>query len=274
MHGLGNDFVVVDLRDADDALRAAALDPARVRALSDRHTGIGFDQWLTIHAATGPADADYRILNADGTEVGQCGNGARCIAAWLADRGGVGDRRAIRLGSAGGEVTAHVDDDGSVTTTLPTPRFEPRDIPLSVRNAAARYPLAFDGATLEFAALSVGNPHCVIFVDDVDATPLARIADAVDASGLFPKGVNVGVAEVCGAQALKLRVRERGVGETRACGTGAAAAAVAGIRDAHVTGPVSVRLPGGTLVVDWRPPDGGVRITGPATTAFEGFVTL
>lgn len=275
MHGLGNDFVVVDLRGAHAATAAAARNPDRIRALADRRTGIGFDQWLTIEPAAGDAHADYRILNADGSEVGQCGNGARCIAAWLAAHDAIGAGESISLGSAGGPVSASIAADGAVTTTLAPPRFDPKAVPFRATAEAAHYALELDGETLSFAALSVGNPHCVVYTDgDIDGVPLARIADTVDEDGRFTRGVNVGVAIVTGPDAIDLRVRERGVGETRACGTGAAAAAVVGVRDGHVSAPVTVRLPGGVLVVDWRRPGGDIRITGPAATVFEGFVTL
>lgn len=275
MHGLGNDFVVVDLRGRDAATAAAARNGRRIRELADRRTGIGFDQWLAIVPPAGDAYADYEVFNADGSEVGQCGNGARCIAAWLGVHDGLDAGTDIALGSAGGTVSARIAADGAVSTTLPPPRFDPAAVPIAEEAEAAHYTLGFDGRSLSFAALSVGNPHCVIYTgDDIASVPLVRIADAVDADGRFTRGVNVGVATVTGPAAIDLRVRERGVGETRACGTGAAAAAVVGVRDGHVSAPVSVRLPGGVLVVDWRAPGGEIRITGPAATVFEGFVTL
>ena len=275
MHGLGNDFVIVDLRGVDAETAAAARDGDRIRALADRRTGIGFDQWLAIVPPAGDAYADYEIFNADGGEVGQCGNGARCIAAWLGAHDALGAGATFALGSAGGPVSARIGDEADVTTTLAPPSFDPASVPLEAEAAAAHYTLELDGGAVSFAALSVGNPHCVIYTGEaIDAVPLAHIADAVDADGRFTRGVNVGVARVTGPDSIDLRVRERGVGETRACGTGAAAAAVVGVRDEHVSAPVSVRLPGGVLVVDWRRPGGEIRITGPAATVFEGFVTL
>lgn len=271
MHGLGNDFVVVDLRDADSATIEAATNAPRIRELADRRTGIGFDQWLTIGQPSGEHLADYRVFNADGGEVEQCGNGARCIAAWLAQATGAAPGSPMLLGSCGGDVKAQVDAMGQVTTTLMAPRFDPADIPLAADAPADHYALG----DLSFAAVSVGNPHCVIYTDEaVASAPLLDIATTVDASGRFPEGVNVGLAHVTGPNGIDLRVRERGVGETRACGTGAAAAAVIGLRDGHVSGPVKVRLAGGTLVVDWRPSGGGIAISGPAETAYEGYVTL
>ncbi|MEM9057999.1 MAG: diaminopimelate epimerase [Pseudomonadota bacterium] len=271
MHGLGNDFVVVDLRGADSDLIEAATNAQRIRELADRRTGIGFDQWLTIGQPSGEHLADYRVFNADGGEVEQCGNGARCIAAWLAQATGAQPGSPLALGSRGGDVMAQVDAAGQVTTTLMPPRFEPADIPLTADARADQYALG----DLSFAAVSVGNPHCVIYLDDaVAAAPLLEIAESVDASGRFPEGVNVGLAQVTGPDRIDLRVRERGVGETRACGTGAAAAAVIGLRDGRVSGPVNVQLAGGTLVVDWRPSGGGIAISGPAQTAYEGYVTL
>ncbi|MEO0616835.1 MAG: diaminopimelate epimerase [Pseudomonadota bacterium] len=271
MHGLGNDFVVVDLRDADSASIEAATNAQRIRELADRRTGIGFDQWLTIGPPSGDHLADYRVFNADGGEVEQCGNGARCIAAWLARATGAVPGSPMPLGSRGGDVVAQVDTDGLVTTTLMAPRFEPADIPLDADAPARQYALG----DVSFAAVNVGNPHCVIYIDTaVDAAPLLDIAATVDTSGRFPEGVNVGIAQVTGPNRIDLRVRERGVGETRACGTGAAAAAVIGLRDDRISGPVHVQLAGGTLVVDWRPSGGGIAISGPAQTAYEGYVTL
>lgn len=275
MHGLGNDFVVIDLRDADGDIVARATHTERVRELADRRTGIGFDQWLTIGAPSDDHLADYRVFNADGGEVEQCGNGARCIAAWLARHDGIAPGTDIALGSRGGPVVARVDGEDAVTTTLMAPRFDPAQVPFAADAASDHHTLTHDGRSWTFATVSVGNPHGVFFVARPVATiDLPALAKAVDQDGRFIEGVNVGVAQVTGPDSIDLRVRERGVGETRACGTGAAAAAVIGLRDAHVSGPVRVRLAGGTLVVDWRASGGGVSITGPAQTAYEGYVTL
>ncbi|MEM8546785.1 MAG: diaminopimelate epimerase [Pseudomonadota bacterium] len=271
MHGLGNDFVVIDTRANNNN---PLLTPATVRQLGDRHTGVGFDQLLLIDDATDDAHAAYRIFNADGDAVGQCGNGARCIAAYLQARDGYAEGDHLTLASPSGPVHAVLADQGEVMVAMAIPSLQPADIPLARDAAQPLHTFDVAGQVVAGCALSVGNPHCVIFVDDVDSAPVATVAPALQSSADFPEGVNVGFAEITGRDALRLRVVERGVGETRACGTGACAAAVAAIVNGHTERTVKVTLPGGTLVLDWPAPEERVQMTGPTAVAFEGHIQL
>jgi diaminopimelate epimerase len=253
MHGLGNDFVVFDARAVPLALTAQ-----QVRGLSDRHTGIGCDQLFVLEASD-RADVFMRIWNSDGGEVSACGNGARCVAALL---GG-----APVIDTAGGLLRATATA-GAASVDMGAPRFGWDEIPLGYAMDTAALPVGWD--ELEGpAAVNVGNPHVVFFVGDAAAVALETLGPTIEHDALFPDGVNVGVAQVTGSAALTLRVWERGAGLTRACGTGAVAAAVAGIRRGLVTSPVAVTLPGGTVEVSWTP-GGGATLSGPATTVFAG----
>lgn len=252
MHGLGNDFVIVDARR-----QPVALDAARARALADRHRGIGCDQLILIEASD-TADLRMRIWNADGSEVEQCGNALRCVAALTG---------ATRIDTAGGPVVAE-RDGGGITIDMGAPRFDWDAIPLAYPLDTAPLPLGWDGLAGGHA-VSVGNPHIVFFVADLAAVPLDRIGPVIETDPVFPRRINVNVAEVTGPSALRLSVWERGAGLTRACGTGACATAVAAIRQGLVSGPVEVSLPGGPLVIDWAP-GGTIRMTGPATHVFAG----
>ena len=252
MHGLGNDFVLFDAREA-----ALTLTAQQVRALSDRHTGIGCDQLFVLEPSH-RADVFMRIWNADGGEVSACGNGARCVAAWL---GGTPS-----IDTAGGLLHATATA-GAASVAMGEPRFEWNAVPLAYAMDTARLPVAW-GPLEGPAALSIGNPHVVFFVDDAAAVPLGTLGPEIEHDPLFPERVNVGVAQVTPA-GLTLRVWERGAGLTRACGTGAVAAAVAGIRRGLVTSPVAVMLPGGTVEVAWNP-GGGATLSGPATRVFDG----
>jgi diaminopimelate epimerase len=266
MHGLGNDFIVVDATRPD-----AVPSPQRLRALADRHTGIGFDQALFVGAPRRAGTlAYYRIFNADGSEVEQCGNGVRCVAAWLHARGRDG-AAPMRLDSPGGVVEARIGDGGLVSIDMGEPDFEPRALPLDVPAAAASYRLALPGGgEVEFEAVSMGNPHAVLAVADVDAAPVATIGPALESHVAFPRRVNVGFAQRVDRAHLRLRVFERGVGETRACGTGACAAVAVGRKAGRLAREVEVALPGGTLRIDWEGPGHRLWMTGPAETSFEG----
>ncbi len=255
MHGLGNDFVVFDARGAPLALNAQ-----QVRGLSDRHTGIGCDQLFVLEASD-RADAFMRIWNADGGEVSACGNGARCVAALL---GGtpVIDTAAGLLQAQAGAAAATVD--------LGRPRFEWDAVPLAYAMDTADLPLAWDGLARP-GAVNVGNPHIVFFVPDAAAVPLAVLGPVIEHDAAFPERINVGVAQVVDAGTLKLRVWERGAGLTRACGTGAVAAALVAMRRGLVGRAVTVALPGGNVSVEWRA-DGHVTLGGPAVTVFTGSV--
>jgi diaminopimelate epimerase len=265
MHGLGNDFVVIDARS-----RPFDADRARIRRMADRHAGIGFDQLLVIENATEPSCAySYRIWNTDGSTSQQCGNGARCIAAWLARAGAFGAAR-VRLQSPAGPIGVDLLADGNVRLDMGEPRFAPADIPFDAEAAQDRYAIDLDGTAIAIGAVSMGNPHALVEVNDLGAAPVAALGAAIDASARFPEGCNVGFAEVRARDAIGLRVWERGVGETRACGSGACAAvAVLRSRDT-VDARVRVQLPGGELEIHWPGPGACLSMTGPATFVYEG----
>ncbi|MCD9033465.1 diaminopimelate epimerase [Luteimonas sp. Y-2-2-4F] len=266
MHGAGNDFVVLDLRGGQPA-----PDATLCRALADRHTGVGCDQILTVEA---PRDArsaaSYRIWNADGSASGQCGNGARCVAAWLRRDGGA-PADAFALDSPAGTHAVEALPDGRLRVALGVPRFEPAAVPLAGFDAARdTYRLEVDGRAVEFGAVSMGNPHAVIEVARVDDAPVEALGAALQRRPAFPESVNVGFAEVAGRDRIRLRVYERGVGETLACGSGASAAAAVLIRRGRVDRRVRVELPGGALDIDWPADDAELTMAGPAAFVFEG----
>lgn len=264
MHGLGNDFVVLDGSDLEQP-----LDAATIRRLADRRLGIGFDQLMLLETNREPLR--YRIFNADGGEVEQCGNGARCLARYAVDHG-LAAGGEVRMESAVGPVTARVAE--SVGINLGVPRFAPADLPFTAAEEADSYALDVDGERLEMGALSVGNPHAIIEVDDVDNAPVSRLGPCIESHSRFPNRVNAGFVEVVAPDAIRLRVYERGVGETPACGTGAAAAAVWGIARGRLESPVTVGLAGGELRVDWSGAGRPVWLTGPATLVFEGRIDI
>lgn len=264
MHGAGNDFVVLDRR-VDTTLP----DEATLRRMGDRHFGIGFDQLLSIERPRSPgALASYRILNQDGSLAGQCGNGARCVAHWLVQSGATADTHFHLDSPAGLIAVRHGNEVYSLDMGLP--QFEPAAIPLSAEAEALLYGFPLDGQQRHFSAVSMGNPHAVFRVDDVQAAPVARWGAAVQASNVFPEGVNVGFAEVLDSGNIRLRVFERGVGETLACGSGACAAAVSLMRQGLLARSVAVHLPGGTLMIDWPDETAPVTMTGPAVWVFDG----
>jgi diaminopimelate epimerase len=274
MHGAGNDFVVLDLRDG-----APPPTPAEAARMADRHRGIGFDQLLTIEPpATPGAVADYRIWNADGSAAGQCGNGARCVAAWLR-RDGAARAARFAMGSPAGRIEADALDDGSFRLAMSVPVFAPARIPLVAPAEAARYVADGPFGVLAFGAASMGNPHALIEVaasasgaagSALAAVDVAGIGDWLQRSGRFPDSVNVGFAEVLAPGHIALRVYERGVGETLACGSGACAAVAILVRQGRVDRAVRVDLPGGTLHIDWPSDDAPVSMRGPAAFVFEG----
>lgn len=267
MHGAGNDFMVVPWPQ-DTPLP----DAASIRAWADRRRGVGFDQLLVVTPGeTAGADAEYRIFNADGGEVEQCGNGARCLAQFVAAASG---RAHIKLASPSGVVEARLLDGGEVSVNLGEPSFDPTAGFLAGLEASARYRLRVAGRDVEFGAVSLGNPHVVIPVDSVDAAPVGIIGEAFQNESAFPKGVNVGFMEIAGEERVRLRVFERGVGETLACGTGAAAAAVVGQHWDRLGEVVRVDLPGGTLGVQWQGPGSPVWLSGRTTTVYEGQISL
>jgi len=265
MHGLGNDFIVLDL-----VTQPLHLTPELLRAMADRHRGIGCDQVLAAEPPTDPdVDFRFRIFNADGTEVEQCGNGARCFARFVHDKH-LTAKSHILVETRGGVIELELQEDGGVRVDMGIPRLEPADIPLRADAAQPTYHLVIDGREVEAGAVSMGNPHCVLLVDDVDTAPVAELAPRIQASDYFPEGVNVGFMQIVDRGTIRLRVYERGVGETLACGTGACAAVVSGVERGLLDDQVKVQLPGGELHITWEGDDTPVTMIGPATTVFEG----
>ncbi|OHV08376.1 diaminopimelate epimerase [Kushneria phosphatilytica] len=273
MHGLGNDFMVIDL-----ITQRARLTPELIQRWADRRFGIGFDQLLTVEPPRGPEmDFRYRIYNADGGEVENCGNGARCFARFVVDQQ-LTRKREIRVETAAGPLTLTLADDGRVRVDMGQPRFEPERIPLKATQVATAYEFELNGQPITLDALSMGNPHAVIDVENVDTAPVATMGPAIEAHPRFPHRVNVGFLEVTDRHRARLRVFERGVGETLACGTGACAAVVSGIRRGLLDTPVDITLPGGALTIEWAGEHNGapaaVIMTGPAERVFEGRIEL
>jgi diaminopimelate epimerase len=269
MHGLGNDFIVFDAERPEAVPSAQTL-----RKLADRRTGIGFDQALVLSPPRRPdTDVYYRIFNADGSEVEQCGNGARCIARLVATRA-ARQERPLTMDSPGGLVQARLRRDGLVSVAMGVPDFEPRSLPFEAEHELASYRIELPTGPVEFGAVSIGNPHAVIRVRSVRDAPVDSIGPAMENHARFPRRVNVGFLEIVAPDHVRLRVFERGVGETQACGTGACAAVAVGRRHGPLAEEVRVDLPGGRLIVQWPGPGESIWLTGPAETAFEGTVDV
>jgi len=265
MQGLGNDFVMLD-----GVRQAVALSAEQVRRIADRHFGVGCDQILVVEAPREPGtDFHYRIFNADGGEVEQCGNGARCFVRFVRDQG-LTDKTVIRVSIAGGIIEPRLERDGRVTVDMGVPRFEPADIPFVAVRREPTYRLEVEGAAREINVLSMGNPHAVQFVPDVARAPVVTEGPLIECHARFPQRVNAGYAQVLDRRHVRLRVWERGAGETLACGTGACAAAVAGILRGLLEAEVTITTRGGDLGVSWRCEGTPVLMTGPAETVFEG----
>ena len=270
MHGLGNDFMVVD-----GVNQAFEPQEAPLTQWANRHTGVGFDQLLLVEKA-GAADVDfrYRIFNADGSEVEQCGNGARCFARFVADKG-LSSKQEIRVETARGVIVPRLMDNGLVTVNMGKPRFMPSEIPFvpaaGEADDALTHIVLVGLESVPLSCVNMGNPHAVLLVDDVDTAPVARWGEAIESNEQFPERVNVGFMQVLDEGHIRLRVYERGAGETQACGTGACAAVVAGVRLGLLQAASSIRvsLPGGDLHIEWQPGD-DVMMTGPVQTVFEG----
>jgi diaminopimelate epimerase len=273
MHGLGNDFVVLD------AVRQKFVPTAaQARWLADRHFGVGCDQILVVQPTeVEGADFRYRIFNADGGEVEQCGNGARCFVRFVHEQG-LTDKREIRVETQAGLITPRLEADGQVTVDMGVPRFAPADIPFLAPEGPMSgeliQTLEFAGRSAQITAVSMGNPHAVQVVDNVDSAPVARDGPLIEAHPRFPKRVNAGFMEVLDRHAIRLRVFERGAGETLACGTGACAAVVAGIRRGLLDSPVRVATRGGELTIAWGGVGQPVFMTGPAVTVFSGEIEI
>ncbi len=273
MHGLGNDFMVVDL-----VTQHAYLTPMQIRNLADRNFGIGFDQLLLVEVPTQPdVDFKYRIFNSDGSEVENCGNGARCFARFVYEQKLIG-RRNIRVETANGNMTLELTPENDVIVNMGAPTLAPAEVPFipesSDKSQAVSYKIDVEGhGTIELSAVSMGNPHGVIVVDDIETAAVATLGPLVEAHTSFPQKVNAGFMQVINRNHIKLRVFERGVGETKACGTGACAAVVAGIVRGLLDPKVQVDLPGGTLTIEWDG-ENDVIMTGPTSNVFEGRVNI
>lgn len=266
MHGLGNDFVVFDARRS-----ALALDEVSARAVADRRTGIGCDQVIVLERAKARGDATMRIFNADGNEVEACGNAARCVARLLMEEK---DSSLVDIDSAGGLLRCTDAGDGQVTVDIGIPQFGWREIPLSEAMDTNALGLEIDGVALDTAAVSVGNPHCIVFVPDADAAPVSDVGPRLERHALFPERTNVEFVGIVGPEKLRMRVWERGAGVTRACGTGACASVVAGARRGVAQRTCEVILDGGTLSIEWRLRDDHVLMTGGTNFVFAGEVDL
>jgi diaminopimelate epimerase len=269
MHGLGNDFVVIDAIN-----QPVELTPGQVRQLADRHLGIGCDQLLLVEPASGAqADFRYRIFNADGGEVGQCGNGARCFMQFVREQG-LTDKTQLQVETASGPLQLIQQPNGQITVDMGVPRLEPAEIPFLAERRDNRYALDVLDQQLEIAALSMGNPHAVLRVADIDTAAVATLGPLIEQHARFPERVNVGFMQVLAEDAIRLRVFERGAGETLACGSGACAAVVAGQLQGLLAERVKVVLNGGELVVSWAGIGQPVLMTGPATTVYQGRIDL
>jgi diaminopimelate epimerase len=269
MHGLGNDFVVLDA-----VRQQVSLTPEQVRFLADRHFGVGCDQVLLVEPARLPDTAfHYRIYNADGSEVEQCGNGARCFARFVREQG-LTDADRIAVGTSRGRIILEIERDGQVQVDMGVPRLEPDDLPFVAPARQTSYLLEVGEETIEIGAVSIGNPHAVLLVDDVAAASVARLGPLIEHHPRFPRRVNVGFLAVRGRDRVDLRVHERGSGETLACGTGACAAVVYGRLRNLLDEQVRVRLPGGELRIAWQGEGTPVRMTGPAVKVYEGTIVL
>lgn len=268
MQGLGNDFVVLD-----GINQSINIDQQQMRLLADRHFGIGCDQILLVEKASGQADFRYRIFNADGGEVEQCGNGARCFVRYVHDHG-LTRKNEIRIETLSGVISPKLEHNGNITVNMGKPVFEPEKIPFIAEKYALTYQLEIPGKPIKISVLSMGNPHAVRIVQDIGNAPVATEGALIESHPRFPKRVNVGYMQVIDRNTIKLRVFERGAGETLACGTGACAAVVAGINLDLLDNQVTVCTRGGELKISWYGQDEPVWMTGPAVTVFEGEINL
>ena len=265
MHGLGNDFIVFDL-----ITQSLHVDARLIRHLADRHRGIGGDQVLVIEPPTDPEmDFRYRIFNQDGSEVGQCGNGARCVALYIREKR-LSAKRRLRVETLGGPLDLLLGKGTVVSVGMGVPRLQPQEIPFEADLQASSYTLDADGECLEISAVSMGNPHAVLLVENVDLAPVAELGPRLETHPRFPEGANIGFMQVIDRTEVRLRVFERGAGETLACGSGACAAVVAGRLRDLLDERVRVYLPGGYLQIEWRGEGEPLLMSGPATTVFEG----
>jgi diaminopimelate epimerase len=269
MHGAGNDFVVID-----GVRQSVALSPEQIRFIADRHFGIGCDQILLVEKSPrDDADFRYRIFNADGSEVEQCGNGARCFVRFVHEKK-LTSKREIVVETRSGLISPSLAEDGRVTVNMGAPIFDPARIPFLSESDAVVRPLHLGDVTVDITAVSMGNPHAVQVVDDVETAPVASQGPLIENHERFPKRVNAGFMQIVDRTHIKLRVYERGAGETLSCGTGACAAVVTGIRRKLLDNTVHVATRGGTLTINWAGEHSPVMMTGPAITVFDGEINL
>lgn len=269
MHGLGNDFVMIDA-----ITQSFDPTPAQCRALANRRFGVGCDQILLVEAPSEPdIDFRYRIFNRDGSEVEQCGNGARCFARFVSDRG-MTDKSVIDVGTRAGRIRLYVEENGQIRVNMGRPRFAPDEIPFLADREQTLYSLDIEGEEARIGAVSMGNPHALLQVDSVAAAPVSRLGPLLEYHPCFPNRVNAGFMQVVNRNHIHLRVYERGTGETLACGTGACAAAVVGQRQGLLDRRVRVTLPGGDLMIEWDGSGEPVWMTGPATKVFDGEIEI
>ena len=273
MHGLGNDFIVLNNLGGDYRLNSE-----QISRLGDRHFGIGFDQLLLVEGAAEPGiDFSYRIFNVDGREVEHCGNGARCFAKYVSEKG-LTDKKSIVVKTVNRILTLNISEDGQITVDMEAPVFAAEKIPFvtDIEGAANTREISISGTSseIQFHALSMGNPHAVIRVEDLEKTAVKEIGEALGSHPDFPEGCNVGFMQLLDRKTIRLRVYERGAGETQACGTGACAAVVAGCLQGLLDDTVTVILLGGELSISWSGLDSPVLMTGPATTVFEGTLQI
>lgn len=269
MHGLGNDFMVVDA-----VTQNVFFSPELIRRLADRHLGVGFDQMLIVEPPYDPdLDFHYRIYNADGSEVSQCGNGARCFARFVRLKG-LSNKRDIRVSTANGRMTLTITDDDLVIVNMGTPQFEPSAVPFRANKAEKTYIMRAAETTVLAGVVSMGNPHCVLQVDSVDTAPVETLGPVLENHERFPERANIGFMQIVSSEHIRLRVFERGAGETKACGSGACAAVAVGIQQGLLGSKVRVDLPGGRLDIAWEGLGRSLYMTGPATHVYDGFIHL
>ena len=269
MHGLGNDFMVVDA-----VTQNVYFSPELIRRLADRHLGVGFDQLLVVEPPYDPElDFHYRIFNADGSEVAQCGNGARCFARFVRLKG-LTNKRDIRVSTQTGRMVLSVTDDDLVCVNMGEPNFDPQTVPFRATKEEKTYIMRAAENTVLCGVVSMGNPHCVLQVDDVKTAKVELLGPVLEGHERFPERANIGFMQIVSREHIKLRVYERGAGETQACGSGACAAVAVGIQQELLSEEVHVELPGGSLHIRWKGPGSPLFMTGPATHVYDGFIHL
>lgn len=269
MHGLGNDFMVID-----NVTQNVFISKDQIRKLADRNFGIGFDQLLMVEAPYDPdLDFHYRIFNADGYEVEQCGNGARCFARFVRMKG-LTNRHRIQVSTKSGNITLHNEKDGKVRVNMGHPKFDPAKVPFKATKRETTYIIREGEHTIFCGVVSMGNPHCVLEVDDINSDQITKLGPLLESHERFPKKANIGFMQIISPEHIKLRVWERGAGETLACGSGACAAVVVGILQKKLANQVKVELPGGELTINWQGDGHPVKMTGPAGHVFDGQIAI